>query len=128
MALTKYEEGSLRELCAIAFPLMISSFSAMTMFFVDRLMLAHYSTEAFNAAVSSMTLGWSFIFGWLILGSISEVFVAQYNGSGQKDRFGEPVWQMIWLGIISIAFFIPFSWWVSPMIYSTPQMELENQG
>src|ERR1700733_10256390 len=96
MALTKYPSGSFRELVSIAFPLMLSSFSVLTMVFADRWLLAHYSMEAHNAAVTATTTGWAFIFGWIVLGNITEVFVAQYNGAGLSKRLGEPVWQMLW--------------------------------
>lgn len=117
MSLTKHAEGSLRELWAIAFPLMLSSFSVLTMVFCDRWFLAHYSSEAHNAAVEATTLGWAFLFGWMVLASIAEVFVAQYNGAGKRHRFGEPVWQMIWLSMASWAFFIPLSLWGTGWIF-----------
>ncbi|WP_068470712.1 MATE family efflux transporter [Candidatus Protochlamydia phocaeensis] len=109
MALTRFPEGSLRELIHIAFPLMLSSLSVMSMVFVDRLFLARYSLEAFNAVANAMTLGWAYVYGWMVLASIAEVFVAQYNGAECKKRLGEPVWQMIWLSLFSALFFIPLS-------------------
>jgi putative efflux protein, MATE family len=128
MALTKHPEGSLRELCAIALPLMLTSLSAMTMIFADRLFLAHFSGEAHNAAVGATTLGWAFIFGWMILTSIAEVFVAQYNGAGMRSRLGEPVWQMIWVSLASSLFFLPLSIWGTGLIFgSDPVSELERQ-
>lgn len=119
MALTKYPSGSLRELVSIALPLMLSSLSVMTMVFADRWLLAHYSIEAHNAAVTATTLGWAFIFGWIVLANISEVFVAQHNGAGLRDRLGEPVWQMIWLSIASVAFFWPLSYWGPNFFFSS---------
>lgn len=109
--LTRYPPGSVGELWRISLPLMLSEFSVMLMLFVDRLLLAKYSQEAFNAAVSASTLGWGLIFGWLALANISEIFVAQYNGSKQYEKIGSPVWQMIWLGILSFFIFVPLSIW-----------------
>jgi len=117
MTLTRYPPGSFRELWSIALPLMISSLSVMMMIFVDRLLLAHYSTEAMNAAVNAATFGWSFIGAWLVLGNISEVFVAQYNGAGAKEKIGEPVWQMIWVALFSILFFVPMAFWGARLFY-----------
>lgn len=117
MGLTKHKEGSLRELWAISLPLMISSFSVMSMLFVDRLLLANYSTDTLNAAVNSSTLGWVFVYGFMVMTSISEVFVAQYNGAGLKEKLGEPVWQMIWLGVCTIFFFLPLAFFGAQMIY-----------
>lgn len=128
MALTKYPEGSLRELWSISVPLMLSSLSVMLMLFIDRLLLAHYSLPALNAAVNATTFGWSFVFGWMVLTSISEVFVAQYNGAGHQERLGEPVWQMIWLSLFSGLFFYYMANWGMALYYDNPashQMEQE---
>jgi MATE family multidrug resistance protein len=73
MTLTRFPQGSFRELLSISLPLMLSSLSVMSMIFVDRLLLAHYSTEAMNAAVNATTFGWSLIGPWMVMASISEV-------------------------------------------------------
>lgn len=117
MGLTRHPEGSVRELWSLSFPLMLSSLSAMTMIFADRLLLAHYSIQAHNAAVVATTFGWALIFGWVVLANIAEVFVAQYNGAGMPERLGEPVWQMIWLSIGSCLFFIPIAYFGSHWFY-----------
>lgn len=128
MALTKYREGSLRELWTISLPLMLTSLSALAMLFVDRLLLAHYSTAAHNAAVNATTLGWAVLYGWVVLANIAEVFVAQYNGANLAKKLGEPVWQMIWLSLGSFAFFIPFGIWGGGWIYGTgPAFALERE-
>ncbi len=126
MTLTKYKEGSFSELLSIALPLMLSSFSMMLMLFVDRLLLAHYSTAALNSAVNASTLGWALLFGWVVLANITEVFVAQYHGAKQLDRMGEPVWQMLWLSVASSLFFIPMAIWGVDWIYKSPDAEMER--
>lgn len=128
MALTRFKPGSFRELFTIALPLMISSFSVMAMWFVDRLLLAHYSTEAMNAAVNATTFGWSFIATSMVLAGISEVFVAQYNGAGSYEKIGEPVWQMIWVSLASALFFIPAAWWLGHLTYGhAPEMAMAKE-
>lgn len=117
MALTKYPEGSLRELTTLSIPLMIASFSTMAMIFVDRLLLANYSTAAMAATVNASTLGWAFLFGWFVLANICEVFVAQYNGAKQYHKLGQPVWQMIWLSFTSLLFFFPLAIWGGTFFY-----------
>lgn len=127
MALTKYEEGSFRELLSISLPLMITSLSMVSMLFVDRLLLAHYSTAALNASVNASVLGWALLFGWVVLANITEVFVAQYHGANQLNRMGEPVWQMLWLSLASIVFFVPMAIWGGDWIYgSSPKTEMER--
>lgn len=128
MSLTRHKEGSLGELCTLSLPLMLSSLSVMSMIFVDRLLLAHYSTEALNAAVNATSFGWVFIYGWMVLASIAEVFVAQHNGAGQDRKIGEPVWQMIWLGVSSIFCFIPLAFWGGSLFYGTgPHTAIERE-
>lgn len=117
MALTKHETGSVREMCAISIPLMISALSVMLMFFFDRLLIAHYSTEALSALVNATTLGWTFCYTAIVLVSISEVFVAQNNGAGKNDKLGEPVWQMLWLSLISYLIFLPMAYWSGDWVY-----------
>lgn len=125
MALTKHKEGSVREMWSIAFPLMISSLSVMAMLFVDRLLLAHYSTAALNAATNATTLGWAFLLGWMIMAGIAEVFVAQFNGAGRIEKLGQPVWQMIWLSCLSVFCFFPLAIWGGELIYgSSPEMHM----
>lgn len=111
MSLTKHPSGSLKELLHISLPLMLSSFSVMLMLFVDRILLARFSTESFNASVTASTLGWALTVLGLSVGSISEVFVAQYNGADRTGKLGEPVWQMMWFGLFSIVFYLPLFLW-----------------
>lgn len=117
MSLTRFKQGSFFELLSIALPLMLSSLSVMSMIFVDRLLLAHYSTDAMNAAVNATTYGWAFIGTWMVLTGISEVFVAQYNGAGSYEKIGEPVWQMLWLACASFLFFIPAAFWLGDLTW-----------
>lgn len=126
MALTKYREGSVGELWTISLPLMISFFSTMFMIFMDRTFLAHYSTEAFNAAVSASTMGWGFMVGFMALGSISEVFVSQYNGAGRHEMLGRPVWQMLWVGLLSIFFFFPLTYWGTELIFPGQEEQMQR--
>lgn len=126
MSLTRHPEGSLRELGSLALPLMLSSLSVTMMIFIDRLLLAHYSTEALNAVANSMTLGWAYLCGWIVLTGISEVFVAQYNGAKIYQKLGEPVWQMIWLSLASVLFFIPLALGVDSWFFLGADQELER--
>lgn len=128
MALTRFKQGSFRELLTLALPLMLSTFSVMTMWFVDRLFLAHYSIEAMNASVNATTFGWSFIGTAMVLTGISEVFVAQFNGAGSPEKIGEPVWQMIWVALFSSFFFIPAAWWLGEVTYGKhPELALSKE-
>jgi multidrug resistance protein, MATE family len=105
--LTRYPEGSVRELWSISLPLMISVFASLCMIFTDRLFLARHSLDALNAVANAGTLAWALMGGMGMITAMSEVFVAQYNGAGLCKRIGVPVWQMIWLSLFSYVIFIP---------------------
>lgn len=125
-SLTRFPEGSIRELWNISLPLMISTLASLFMIFTDRIFLAHYSLEAFNASVNAGTFAWALMAGVGMITAMSEVFVAQYNGAKQYKRLGHPVWQMIWFAFFSFLFFIPVSIWGSKLIFSgDPHAHLE---
>ncbi|MFA6118936.1 MAG: MATE family efflux transporter [Parachlamydiales bacterium] len=116
-ALTKFPEGSMRELWSISLPLMISSLASLLMLFVDRCFLARYSLDALNASVNGGTLAWAFLGGMGMLTVMSEVFVAQYNGAEMHKKIGVPVWQMIWVSIFSALIFIPIGLWFGSLFF-----------
>jgi MATE family multidrug resistance protein len=106
---------------------MVSSLSLLAMLFVDRLLLAYYSTQALNAAVNAATLGWGFGYSAFILGNIAEIFVAQFNGAGEKEKIGQPVWQMIWIGLASTLIFVPLGLWGPEWFYgNSPDKTMER--
>lgn len=124
--MTSLNTGSFKELWKVSFPLMISLMSTFMMLFIDRLFLANYSHDSLRAAVTSGTLAWSLILGWITLATLSEVFVAQLNGAKKFDQLANPVWQMIWLSLISTCFFIPMAVFGSQMIYPSDSQPLEQ--
>ncbi len=126
--LTRFPAGSIRELWSISLPLMISSLASLFMIFTDRVFLAHYSLGALNASVNAGTLAWALMAGVGTVTAMSEVFVAQYNGSKQPHRLGTPIWQMIWFALLSSFFFIPMAIWGAPLIFAgDPYAAMEIQ-
>lgn len=125
--LTRYPLGSLRELWAISLPLMISLLSGSLMLFLDRLLLAQNSIDCLNACTNAGILAQALQFPFISTAAIAEVFVGQYNGAGQKGRLGEPVWQMIWLSVMTAFFFVPIGLFGGPFIFHDPTYApLEN--
>jgi MATE family multidrug resistance protein len=124
--MNEIKTGNVKELWKISFPMMVSFFSLMCMLFVDRLYLSWYSGEALSAAVQAGTLGWGVLLGWITMASMSEVFASQYNGAKLYEKIGVPVWQMIWLAIFSFAFYIPFAYFGSDLIYDPIERPLEH--
>src|SRR5215467_289720 len=124
--LTQHAEGSVQELWAISFPLILSILSINLMTFVDRLMLSKYGIQAMNAAVVADLVFNIFQFGVLGIASISEVFVGQFNGAKKYRRMGEVVWQMVWFSLATVIFFVPMSLFAGP--YLIPQAEYIADG
>ncbi|NGX52391.1 MAG: Multidrug resistance protein MdtK [Candidatus Anoxychlamydiales bacterium] len=116
-SLTKFKQGSMKELWTIALPLMISALASLLMIVVDRCFLARLSLDALNASVNAGTLAWAFLGGFGVLTVMSEVFVAQYNGADLHDQIGVPVWQMIWFSFFSILIFVPCALFIGPLIF-----------
>lgn len=124
MALTKFRQGSLRELWHITFPLMISFWSIAFTTFIDRLFIAYYSSDALNAIVSGTTVGWTFILGWIILVAIAETFVSQNNGAKNYKELGNFVWQSIWLSVSSCIVFLPLAFFTDDLFFTHPSQQL----
>lgn len=123
--LTRFKAGSTRELWTISYPLILTALSTNLMLVIDRLVLAHYSTEAMNAAVTAGVVCAVFQFSAFAIASIAEVFVGQLNGAKQTSRLGEPVWQMIWFSIMTIAVFWPLAFFCGDFLIPE-QYELEG--
>jgi len=117
--------GGIRELMALSIPMILSALSANFMIFIDRLMLAYYSTEAMNSVGASSTTFLVFSITILAITSIAEVFAGQSNGKKQYKKVAIPIWQMIWLSLFSGILFIIVSIFFSS--YLIPK-ELHNYG
>lgn len=110
--------GSLRSLWKVSASLMISFLSATAMMLFDRLFLSYYSTSALTAATSSGTFYWAGCCLWMAVAGIAEVFVAQKNGAKHYKQLGAPVWQMSYLALLSICFFLMLSHFGSLFFYN----------
>ncbi len=127
MSLTKYPQGSVRELWTVSFPLMLSSLSLLAMLFCDRLFLAHYNAQAMSATVTAGSAAWAILGSFLIFASMAEVFVAQYNGAKLYNRIGTPVWQMLWFSCAMLLVLVPLALWGGRLIFhGSPNIELEE--
>lgn len=114
--LTRYPLGSVREVLAVSFPLMLMAASGCLMHFCDRVILAHYSIEAMNIAVAASMPIMTFQFGLIAIAAIAEVFVGQYNGAGHKNKLGAPVWQMVYFGLMTGLVFLPLGYFGTPWL------------
>lgn len=115
--LTKYSIGSVREIWTISWPLMLGLLSGSFMLFADRFLLARYSTDALNACATSGMASYALMILPLITAGISEVFVGRCHGANQMKEVGKPVWQMIWLSLMTTPFFFLSAHWLSALCF-----------
>jgi MATE family multidrug resistance protein len=94
--------------------MMVASASGCLMVLGDRIVLSHYSQEAFNVCFSVMQWYWLFMFTAMNIVLIAEVFVGQFNGAGKFKLIGPVVWQMIWFSFLTWLIFIPVAIWLVP--------------
>ena len=110
---------SLIGMSRIIFPLIVSLLSGSVMIFMDRMILAKYSTAAMNAATSSSSLFLVVESAIVALATIAEVFVGRYNGRGQLAKTGSATWQMIWFSLMSLLIFAPIGMYAGPYVLSS---------
>ena len=83
---SRHEKGGIKEMVAIAVPMVISQACYTVMTFTDRMFLSRLGPEFMNAAmVGGLTVFMMMTF-FLGLTGYATAVVAQYLGSGQKDR------------------------------------------
>jgi len=109
--LTKYPEGSIKELLVFSFPLMLCLLSENIMLFIDRLILARYSLDAMNAATAASFFCCILQFGSVGIATIAEVFVGQFNSSKMFKKTAQPAWQMLWFALFSSIIFFSVAKW-----------------
>lgn len=127
MSLTRFKQGTVAELATLALPLTLTSFSIMLMVVVDRIFLAGYSTDAMNAATLASTFGWGLMLPMCAFCGIAEVFVAKNYGAKEEQQLATPVWQMIWVSLASILFFVPAALLLPQWLFhSSPHYALEK--
>lgn len=105
--LTHHAAGTLRELWAISWPLMLASFSGSFMTFIDRAVLAQYQSEAFDACSAAQPWVWTFEGIFMSFIVCTEILIGRFNGARQYKRMGPAVWQMILISFLSFGILIP---------------------
>ena len=93
-------ENGYRQVLKIAFPLVLSMGSLAIMFFVDRMFLTWYSSEAVAASMPAGMLNFALMTLFIGTAGYTSTFVAQYQGAGQDQRIGPTIWQGIYISLI----------------------------
>ncbi|MBI3212078.1 MAG: polysaccharide biosynthesis C-terminal domain-containing protein, partial [Simkania negevensis] len=116
--LTRYPEGSFRELMTLVLPIMLSLLSGSLMGFCDRLFLSHYSLDALKAVSSANYLCILFQVVPMRVATMNQVYVSKHIGSDQKELAGAYTWQMIWFSLFSMLFTLPLSKLAAPLFFN----------
>lgn len=124
--MTPHEEGSVKELWTLSYPMILAFLSGNLMMFVDRLFLANYSTAALNAAAAAGMAVMVPLYGAATIASIAEVFVGHANGRKDYRQAGAPSWQMLWFSAGAALFFLFLAIWGGP--YLVPDYHRADDG
>jgi MATE family multidrug resistance protein len=90
----------------------------------DRIVLARFSTEAFQSQAAAMQWWSMAYYTGLNIAAISRVMVARFNGAGTPEKMMCAVWQMLWF---CLALFVPLAVlaaWVAPFVIAPDLREL----
>ncbi len=117
--LTKHQSGSLRELSALAFPLIFTMISTSLLTLCDRFFLSHYSMQAFHACAAASDLAFLFQMFCIMIVMIGQVFIGEYQGANEKHKIGPLVWQLIFFSFISMMLSYPISLVAESYFYHT---------
>lgn len=100
----QHKRGSVREMIAIAFPMVVSQACDTIMIFTDRLFLAKLAPEQMNAAMGGGLTVFMMMSFFIGLNSYSTALVAQYYGAGKKDYCARAITQAF---LFSAVAYIP---------------------
>lgn len=117
--LTEHPIGTVKEVWAVSWPLMLSFCSNSLMFFCDRLYLAHYSVEAMNAMAVAANFCYLLLIFPFAICEITEVFVGRFHGEERFKEVGRPTWQIVWLSIALWPLFSIGSRFLSSLLFDT---------
>ncbi|TWU42511.1 MATE family efflux transporter [Novipirellula artificiosorum] len=94
-----------RELLAVALPLMVSAGTFSLVLFIDRTLLLWYDGASMSASMAGGNFFWVSICLPVGIASMTGAIISQYVGSGEEHRIGRFLWQSIWLALLSAPFF-----------------------
>lgn len=123
------EPGGYRQLLIVAIPLILSMGSHSVLVFIDRIFLAHYSSDALAAAQPAGMLNFSILCFFLGVAMYTSTFVAQYTGAKQPGNVGPSVWHGIYVAIaggLVLPLFSPFAEEIFAFIGHSPSVQQDE--
>jgi len=94
-----------KEVLKVALPLIVTTAFWSLQWFIDRVFLMHYSTDAIAAALPAGMLQWTLVCFPMGIASYVTTFVAQYYGAQRPQRIG-----------LAVAQGIRFGWAMTPVL------------
>jgi MATE family multidrug resistance protein len=85
-----------REVLRLALPLILANSFLTLQIFIDRVMLAHYSSDALAASMAGAMVFWTLLTLPQSTAAYATTFVAQYYGAGRHERVGPAIWQALY--------------------------------
>ena len=116
--LTHFPVGTVRELWAISYPIMLSLMSSGAMILADRLYLARLSVSALNAVSEAEMFFMAIQFCFVALAAYAEVLVGKAFGASNDAKVSRPIWAMIWLSLASTVIFLALSFFGTNILFS----------
>ncbi len=123
------EDAGYRQLLVVAIPLILSMGSFSVLIFVDRVFLAHYSSDALAAAQPAGMLNFSILCFFLGVSLYTSTFVAQYTGAKQPEKVGPSVWHGVYIGLVGglvLPLFAPFATEIFAFIGHAPEVQKQE--
>lgn len=121
--IAKHPAGSFRELISVQFPLFVSLLSGSLMGFCDRLFLARYSLDAFEAVSYAIYICMIFQLGCMRIATSSQILIGRASGSQNKELAGRFTWQMVWFSCATMAVTLPLSQAFSTYFFSIEEVQ-----
>lgn len=121
--LTKFPQGSVRELLSLATPLFLILFAGCLLNFLERIWFAHFSLQALEASVNAIYLLRIFQMPCIALAMMAQAYVGYHNGAKELTAIGPCIWQMIWFSLFSMVITIPLSFFAQDLFFKGLEVE-----
>ena len=121
--------GGYGEVLAIAIPMVLSTGAWSILFFVDRVFLTWYSSDAIAAALPAGMASFALVCMFAGTAAYVNTFVAQYFGAREQEKIGAIIWQGIYLSCLSLVVIVPAYFFAEDffaLVGHSPQVQLQE--
>ncbi|MET0386711.1 MAG: MATE family efflux transporter [Polyangiales bacterium] len=111
---TEAPPGAVREVAALAYPVVLQTLAETVMHVIDTAMVGKLGTTSLGAVGFSGTWIWTLLVPFAGIASGVQTFVSRHDGAKQHDQTGAWVWHALWVTIPAaivwsalVALFLP---------------------